>query len=129
MPTPCRGRIVWVELLDPQGRNPKRRPAVIISADADIQASGQAWVVAISSQTEETPREDQVDLPWHAQRHPRTGLTERCSAVCSWLCEIKVADIQAYAGTVPARPMFEILEKVNTLMPSDPPTDPEPAGS
>jgi mRNA-degrading endonuclease toxin of MazEF toxin-antitoxin module len=118
MPTPCRGRIVWVEMLDPQGRNPKRRPAVIVSADEEIKATGEAWVVAVSTQLGESPREDQVDLPWHADRHPRTGLTERCSAVCTWLTKIKVDSIINYLGTVPAAPMLTILGKVATLLPS-----------
>jgi hypothetical protein len=37
----CRGRIVWVELLDPQGRNPKCRPAVIVTPDADLKDDGE----------------------------------------------------------------------------------------
>ena len=39
----CRGRIVWVELLDPQGRNRKCRPAVIVTPDADIRDDGEVW--------------------------------------------------------------------------------------
>jgi mRNA-degrading endonuclease toxin of MazEF toxin-antitoxin module len=60
-----RGRIVWVELLDPQGRNRKCRPAVIVTPDVDIRADGEVWVVAISSQLTEAPAEVQVELPWH----------------------------------------------------------------
>jgi mRNA-degrading endonuclease toxin of MazEF toxin-antitoxin module len=66
----CRGRIVWVELLDPQGRNPKCRPAVIVSPDADIRAAGEVWLVGISTQLDEAAPEAQVELPWHRGRHP-----------------------------------------------------------
>lgn len=45
----CRGRIVCVELLDSQGRNPKSRPAVIVTPDEEIQPDGEVWVVAIST--------------------------------------------------------------------------------
>jgi mRNA-degrading endonuclease toxin of MazEF toxin-antitoxin module len=45
----CRGRIVWVELLDPQGRNRKYRPALVVSPDVNIRDDGEVWVVAISS--------------------------------------------------------------------------------
>jgi hypothetical protein len=37
----CRGRIVWVELLDPQGRNSKCRPAVIVTTDDEIRPEGE----------------------------------------------------------------------------------------
>ena len=80
-----RGRIVWVELLDPQGRNPKCRPAVIVTPDADIRADGEVWIVAISTQLDEAAAEDQVELPWDRRGHPRTGLRERCAAVCTWM--------------------------------------------
>ena len=79
----CRGRIVWVELLDPQGRNPKRRPAVVITPDPDIRDDSEVLVVAISSQTDEAPNEVLVELPWDRQGHTRTQLKERCAAVCT----------------------------------------------
>ncbi len=31
-----RGTIVWVEITDPQGRNPKCRPAVVVSPNEDM---------------------------------------------------------------------------------------------
>ena len=61
-----RGRIVWVELLDPQSRNAKCRPAVIVTPDADIREDGEVWVVAISTQLDEAPVGAQVELPGNA---------------------------------------------------------------
>src|SRR5438552_7296188 len=81
----CRGRIVWVQLPDPQGRNPKCRPAVVVTPDADIRADGEVWVVAISTQLDQAPAEAQVELPWDRRGHPRTGLRERSAAVCTWM--------------------------------------------
>ena len=43
MPQPERGRIVWVELPDPQGQNPKCRPVVILTAAEEIK-SGEPMV-------------------------------------------------------------------------------------
>jgi len=119
---PCRGRIVWVELLDPQGRNPKRRPAVIVTPDADIRVDGEVWVVAISSQRDEAPAEDQVELPWHRDGHPRTGLKEWCAAVCTWMEKVSVANIKGYAGTVPGRQLLDIETRIK---PPDKPTAPD----
>jgi mRNA-degrading endonuclease toxin of MazEF toxin-antitoxin module len=113
----CRGRIVWVELLDPQGRNPTCRPAVIVTPDADIRDDGEVWVVAISTQLQEAPADVQVELPWHPRGHPRTGLRQRCAAVCTWMEKVRVAAIQDVAGLVPGRQLLEILTCVK---PPDP---------
>jgi hypothetical protein len=54
---------------------------------------------------------DHVELPWHAQKHPRTGLTKRCAAVCSWLLEVMEEDVVSIGGRVPDNKLLEILEK------------------
>jgi mRNA-degrading endonuclease toxin of MazEF toxin-antitoxin module len=108
----CRGRIVWVELTDPQGRNRKRRPAVIVTPDSDIRADGEVWVVSVSTQLTEAPAEVQVELPWDRRGHPRTGLKERCAAVCTWMVKVSVADIQGFAGTVPGRQLLDVLTRI-----------------
>jgi mRNA-degrading endonuclease toxin of MazEF toxin-antitoxin module len=101
-----------VELIDPQGRNPKCRPAVIVTPNEDIREDGEVWVVDISTQLDEAPTDVQVELPWHRNRHPRTGLKERCAAVCTWLVKVRVANIQECAGTVPGRQLLEILQRI-----------------
>lgn len=111
----CRGRIVWVELLDPQGRNRKCRPAVIVTPTTDIRSDGEVWVVAITTQLDASPAEDQVELPWDRRGHPRTGLKERCAAVCAWMEKVRVADIQGCAGTVPGRQLLDILKRIKPL--------------
>jgi mRNA-degrading endonuclease toxin of MazEF toxin-antitoxin module len=45
-----RGRIIYVDLLDPQGRNRKRRPAVVVTPTEEIVPDGEIVVVAISTQ-------------------------------------------------------------------------------
>lgn len=121
MPQLCRGRIVWVELLDPQGRNPKCRPAVIVTPDEEIQTDGEVWVVAISTQLDEAPAEAQVQLPWDRRGHPRTGLKERSAAVCTWMEKVSVAQIQECAGIVPGRQLLDVLARIKF---PEAPTDP-----
>lgn len=116
----CRGRIVWVELLDPQDRNRKCRPAVIVTPDADIRDDGEVWLVAISTQLDAAPAEVQVELPWDRRGHPRTGLRERCAAVCTWMEKVSVAGIQGCAGIVPGRQLLDILSRIK---PFDPPAE------
>jgi hypothetical protein len=123
MPAPARGRIVWAEILDSQGRNRKRRPVVIVTATDQIQPGVTFHGVAISTQLDMAPAEEQVELPWHNNHHPRTLLTERCVAVCSWPVPLTEKDILGYGGTVPGKQMIQILEIVERLS-APPPTDP-----
>jgi hypothetical protein len=123
-----RGRIVWVELLDPQGQNPKCRPAVIVTPTEDIRPDGTVWVVGITSRLDAAPTEVQVELPWDRRGHPRTGLRERCAAVCTWLARVAMSDVQSEAGNVPGPLLARILSLVGNLpaAPGSPPTPPEP---
>jgi len=66
--------------------------------------------------------DDHVLLPWHAQGHPRTGLSRKCAAVCTWAARIRHTDIRDVAGVVPGAVMLEILSKVTALQ--SPPSDP-----
>jgi mRNA-degrading endonuclease toxin of MazEF toxin-antitoxin module len=113
--SPCRGKIVWVELLDPQGRNPRCRTAVIVSPDQDIREDGEVWVVGVSTQLNEAPAEVQVELPWDRRGHPRTKLRERCAAVCTWMRKVRVADIKEYAGVVPGHQLLNIQKLIAPL--------------
>lgn len=129
MSVPQRGRIVWVELLDPQGRNPKNRPAVIVSDNAHIHPGDptcEVLVVGITTKVEETPAEHAVALPWQRGRHPRTGLYEPSVAVITWLERIRLAAIREYGGTVPGRQLLDILQRLEALTTTPPPTSQEP---
>ncbi len=118
-----RGRIVWVEMVDPQGRNSKCRPAVIVTPSEDLRPEGAIWVVGISTQVGSGLAENQVELPWHRQKHPRTGLSERCVAVCNWLVRVPVSSIQSEAGSVPGPALARILSLVGRLpLPDTEPT-------
>lgn len=108
-----------MELPAPQGRNRKRRPAVILTDADEATATGVVVVVGISNQLDQSPTEVQVELPWHNAGHPRTGPKERCAAVCTWLAEVPLADVQGYGGTVPASQLFRIVSLVESLRPPD----------
>ncbi len=122
MTTPLQqGRIVWVELLDPQGRNPKVRPAVILTATPEIRDDGEVVVAAVTTQLDMAPAEVCVELPWQRGGHPRTKLNSRNVAVCTWLVTISVNIIQGTAGVVPLTQMTRILDIVRDLN-TPPPT-------
>jgi mRNA-degrading endonuclease toxin of MazEF toxin-antitoxin module len=76
------GQIIWCDIADANGIS-KSRPAVIVTLDDQIAATGLLEVVAITSKVPDPLPNDHVLLPWHAQGHPRTGLDRKCAAVCS----------------------------------------------
>jgi mRNA-degrading endonuclease toxin of MazEF toxin-antitoxin module len=115
--SPCFGRIVWVEVPDPQGRDPKRRPAVIITPTEEIQPDGQVTIVAISTSFTEAPAEVQVELPWDAKGTSKTQLRRRSWAVCSWLATVSLSSVIEYRGIVPPRQMIEIRAKLDEMLP------------
>jgi len=84
VPQPERGRIVWVELPDPQGRNAKHRPVVILTATEEIKPGEPIVGVAISTTIDPAFPEAHVEIPWHRSGHPKTGLSKRSAAVCTW---------------------------------------------
>ncbi len=78
MPEPLQlGRIVWAEIADANGIR-KLRPAIIVTPSDRITLTAPLDVVAVTSRLPEPLPDDHVLLPWHAQRHPRTGLNRRC---------------------------------------------------
>jgi mRNA-degrading endonuclease toxin of MazEF toxin-antitoxin module len=114
------GSIVWVEVPDPNGFV-KLRPAVVVTSTQQIGAVDRLHVVAITSRLSEPLTDDHVLLPWHAQRHPRTGLNRKCAAVCSWIAEIKRDDVREVGGIVPGQVMVEILRRIADKLPPAPP--------
>jgi mRNA-degrading endonuclease toxin of MazEF toxin-antitoxin module len=111
-----------VEVLDPQNRNPKCRPAVIVTPTEEIRPDGDVVLVAITGSIHAAPDEMQVALPWQAQGQTRTRLNKPSVAVCNWVFASPVSSIQSYGGIVPDRQLLQILEKLNAL---DPPPTPE----
>jgi mRNA-degrading endonuclease toxin of MazEF toxin-antitoxin module len=113
-----------VEVLDPQNRNPKCRPAVIVTPTEEIRPDGDVVHVAITGSVNAVPAEMQVVLPWQAQGRTKTRLTKPSVAVCNWIFTSPVSNIQNYGGIVPDRQLLQILDKINALAPPPPPETP-----
>jgi len=108
----CQGRIVWVAIEDQSGRNPKCRPAVIITPTAQIDHAGEVVVVAATSTFTKPLPETQIPLPWMNGGHPKTRLYKACVAVCTWVATVTVTDIQEFGGIVPKPVLDRILLQV-----------------
>ena len=103
MPTLQRGDIVVQQVLDEQGRNPKTRPFVVVTATEEIEETGVAWGVGVTSTLPHKLTDNYVLLPWHPNKHPRTGLKKKCAAKCDWLDEIMDPANARVMGHVPAK--------------------------
>jgi mRNA-degrading endonuclease toxin of MazEF toxin-antitoxin module len=113
---PRYGEIVLVsKLVDPRGRNPKDRPAVIVTRTEEIDSGAPLVVVAITTTLPEPLPDDYVSLPWSRPRHPRTGLNERNAAVCHWLAVIEEATVIRTIGQVPTPQLARIDEILRRL--------------
>ena len=100
MATPLRrGRIVWIELLDPQGRNPKRRPAVVLTDTPDIRADGVLLVAGVSPALGLAAPGLGVALPYNPTGRVSTKLRKPCEVVCDWLASVPLAAVEPTEGT------------------------------
>ncbi len=113
---PQLGSVIWAELEDANGFR-KVRPAVVVTASADIVADGALRVLAITTRLPTPLPEDHVLLPWDPQGKARSGLRRRCAAVAGWQLEIPVADVQQVVGILPPAVIAELLAKVDAAMP------------
>ncbi|HYV38787.1 MAG TPA: type II toxin-antitoxin system PemK/MazF family toxin [Gemmataceae bacterium] len=110
-----RGDIVKVEVVDPQHRNPKVRPVIILNPSEDIDAEMELAAVAITGTVPDPLPDSFVLLPYHPRGHPRTGLQKRSAAVCDWFLGFAKDDIVRRVGRVPDKQLRLILEKVGPL--------------
>ncbi len=116
MSSPFRqGQIVWVTLPDPRGGNAKSRPAVILTPTADIDASGEVQLAAVTTLTGQAPFSETVELPSDAAGHPQTKLKKPCEVVCSWVVSAPASGLRDSGGFVPSALLTEILAKVQRL--------------
>ena len=115
MAKPEQGRIVLAEIPDPQNRNPKIRPVVIVNPSDEIAAGKGILVVGITSTLPRKLPENCVLLSFHAAGHTHTGLKKRCAAMCSWLVEIEESQIIKFIGKTSVRELEEILTILESM--------------
>jgi len=116
-----RGRIVLVEVTDPQGHNKKPCPVVVVTAAEEIREGSPLVGVAVSTTFPHPVPEDCVELPYDPTGKSKTGLRRRSVAVCSWRQALTPADVIRDIGRVPDRQMLAILEKVKRYTEPNPP--------
>lgn len=113
--TICLGDIVWVSITDPNGRNRKPRPTLVVTQTNDIENSETMVVVAISTEFDPDNIEDShVKMLWSQGGHPRSSLDEPCVAKCEWQRQVKVSDVRR-TGCCTGKQLYRVLEVLTQL--------------
>lgn len=107
------GRIVIALLKDKNGFG-KRRPAVILSDDAEIARHPDFIVAAVTTTFSDPPPDDVVPIPWHPRGHPVTGLRQRSGVVTSWIVTLTADDVVDLVGDVPSKILAKIVPTSGT---------------
>jgi len=96
------------------------RPLVVVSAAEQIDESDEVVCVAITGTIPRILPESYVELPYSNDRpHPKTGLTKRSAAICTWLETVRKENVLRERGQCPIRHLCEILQKIDGLPPHE----------
>jgi len=110
------GSVVWVTTRDPNGVNPKKRPAVVLSPTEEIHRGSDLRLVAITGTLPDTLTEDYISLPWQAQGRCATGLKKRSAVYCAWLLlDIPQGEVSQPTGRVPGALLDQIVDRIRAL--------------
>ena len=95
--------IVFAEVLDPNGQNPKTRRVVVLTPDIELAAGFPIVVAGVTGTLPSPLTADYVKLPYKNPpgRHPKTGLTKRAAVLCTWIVSITTQDAIGHSGFVP----------------------------
>jgi mRNA-degrading endonuclease toxin of MazEF toxin-antitoxin module len=115
VPTLSQGRMVAAEVLDPQGRNPKIRPVVIVTPTEAIQPGVAFYGVAITGSLPNPLTAEFVLISFQVDGRGRTGMKKRCAAKCDWLVPPQHDLARHDIGFVSTKVLTAIVERVASL--------------
>ena len=105
--------IIFAEVLDPNGQNPKTRRVVVLTPDIELAAGFPIVVAGVTGTLPNPLTADYVKLPYKSPpgRHPKTGLTKEAAVLCTWVVSITPNDIRGRSGFVPPAHMAIVNSK------------------
>jgi mRNA-degrading endonuclease toxin of MazEF toxin-antitoxin module len=108
-PSVQRGSILWIQLTDPDGKNPKERPALLLSSNEKIMEGGELVVAAISTVFSRPIPSHWFELPSRPGGDPVTGLDQPCVVKSDWLKRVEATDVITELGMAPSRVVRQVL--------------------
>jgi hypothetical protein len=109
--------IIFAEVLDPNGQNPKTRRVVVRTPDSELASGFPIVVAGVTSTLPDPLTADYVKLPYNNPpgRHPKTGLTKAAAVLCTWVGSITMNDVKGRSGFVPPAYMSIVHSKTATI--------------
>ena len=109
------GSIIWKLINDEFGRNPKCRPIIVVTPNEQIHQDGTVVVVVCTTSVPIAIDGVHVPIPWHRDKHPRTGLRVQTWAKCQWIETIPVSELNQpdqVQGCCDGNTMFRIAKNI-----------------
>jgi hypothetical protein len=105
--------IIFAEVLDPNGQNPKTRRVVVLTPDTELATGFPVVVAGVTGTLPSTRTAEYVKLPYKNPpgRHPKTGLTKEAAVLCTWVVSITQNDVKGRSGFVPPAHMAMVWAK------------------
>ena len=107
------GQIVEVSVTDPDDKNEKPRPVLILTPTEEL--SDEILVASISTKFPRSLPPHWIPLPWDSSRHRFTGLIEPSVVKCDWLRTIAPSDNLQLRGFVSNKKLAEVLRALRAL--------------
>ena len=109
--------ILFAEVFDPNGQNPKIRRVVVLTPNLELAAGYPIVVAGVTTTLPDPVTSNYVKLPYKNPpgRHPRTGLTKEAAVLCTWIVSISTSDVHGRSGFVPPAYMAIVDSKTAAM--------------
>ena len=108
--------ILFANVTDPNGKNPKTRRVVVLTPDLALKARYPIVVAGVTGTLPDPLTADYVLLPFKNSpgRHPKTGMTKKAAVLCTWIIIITESDVQGRSRFVHPSYMVIVSSKTET---------------
>jgi mRNA-degrading endonuclease toxin of MazEF toxin-antitoxin module len=106
------GDIVLAEVNDPQGRNPKKRPLVVVATPDQLDSGSPFPTIFVSTREPDSSFPFAIRLPF-SQRRALTGLKKQSWAYCNHIVMLDHNSVLKVLGIVKPEKLAEIVAAVS----------------
>jgi len=113
-------QIIWASILDPQERNRKVRPAIVIEQAIDDEGIPFCWVLGGTTQSVDNRRiAYTVELEGYSRGngvgHPQTGLMEDTRFCAFWIQPVYKEHVKQSLRKCPENEYLQLIEMLREL--------------
>ncbi|MFO0965479.1 MAG: type II toxin-antitoxin system PemK/MazF family toxin [Gemmataceae bacterium] len=104
------GRLIWTDVVDPQGNPAGEHAAIVLTAKEEHEAGKPIRAVVVSSKLTYAPKEWMVEMPSDPKGHPQTKFRVECAAMCHWIVEVDETRINKYGSIIYGQLLTRVME-------------------